>query len=330
MTRVELKEGADGGGIKSGLAGRRRYDRFAMRWSNAISSASPVRRRVLAGLFMLPAVALVVGLFWYALVFTGYISLTQWSGLGAPKWIGFGNYRQLLTDPETRTALVNTGYWVVGSLLLPVGLGLLAAIMLQNLRGQTFFKNVFYLPYAVGLTATAVIWGFLLSGQGGGGIDEALRAAGLTHLANTEWLFKPPINSFAMIVASTWQVMGTDMLLFLVGLGALDRTVFEAAALDGASGLTLLRRVTLPMLRPMLTVVVTITIVGSLQAFNVIWVLTQGGPFGSSNTLATWLYQEGFSQYSMGYASAIAVVLTVIVVALSAGYLRRSLRLAEQ
>lgn len=293
-------------------------------------SGAPLVRRAKAGLFMLPGLVLVVGLFWYSLAFTLYISFTQWPGLGPAKWIGLGNYSQLVSDPETRTALLNTGYWVLGSLLLPVGLGLLAAVMLQNLRGQVFFKNVFYLPYAVGLTATAVIWGFLLSGQGGGGISVALRAVGLAHLANIQWLFKPPLNTFSMIVASTWQVMGTNMLLFLVGLGALDRSVFEAAALDGASGLTLLRRVTLPMLRPMLTVVVTITIVNSLQAFNVIWVLTQGGPFGSSNTLATWLYQQGFSQYSMGYASAIAVVLTVLVLALSSGYLRRTLRMAEQ
>jgi ABC-type sugar transport system permease subunit len=313
----------------SAAGARTRYERFTVRWSNVLRSGTPFGRRLKAGLFMLPGVVLVVGLFWYALVFTVYVSFTQWSGLEPQTWIGLGNYSHLLSDPETRTALANTGYWVIGSLLLPVGLGLVAAVMLQNLRGQVFFKNVFYLPYAIGLTATAVIWGFLMGGQGGGGISQALRAIGLTHLANTQWLFRPPVNTFSMIVASTWQVMGTDLLLFLVGLGALDRSVFEAAALDGATGLTLLRKVTLPLLRPMLTVVITITIVNSLQAFNVIWVLTQGGPFGSSNTLATWLYQEGFSQYSMGYASAIAVVLTVLVVALSSGYLRRTLRVTE-
>jgi len=297
--------------------------------NNFFASGRQGTRRLKAALFLLPAVVLVVGLFWYALVFTGYISLTSWPGIGPIHWIGFGNYTHLYHDPETRTALTNTGYWIGGSLVLPVGLGLLAAVMLQNLKGQAVFKNIFYLPYAIGLTATGVIWGFLLSGPGGGGVSEAFRAVGLHGLANTQWLFKPPLNTFSMIVASTWQVMGTDMLLFLVGLGALDRSVFEAAALDGATGLTLLRKVTLPMLRPMLTVVITITIVGSLQAFNVIWILTQGGPFGSSNTLATWLYQQGFSQYSMGYASAIAVVLTVLVIVLSSGYLRRSLRLSE-
>lgn len=275
---------------------------------------------------MLPAVALVVGMFWYAVAFTIYISFTSWNGLAAPKWIGLGNYARLLLDPELRVALTNMGYWVLGSLLLPVGLGLAAAVMLQNLRGQTVFKNIFYLPYAVGLTATGVIWGFLLSGQGGGGISQALVAMGIRQASNIQWLFKPPINTFAMIVASTWQVMGTDMLLFLVGLNALDKSVLEAAMTDGARGLVLLRKITLPMLKPMLTVVITITIVNSLQSFNIIWVLTQGGPFGSSNTLATWLYKEGFSQYAMGYASAIAVVLTIIVLAFASGYLRRALR----
>jgi multiple sugar transport system permease protein len=129
-----------------------------------------------------------------------------------------------------------------------------------------------------------------------------------------------------MIIASTWQVMGTDMLLFLVGLQNIDKPAIEAALMDGASGWNLFRHITFPLLRPITTVIITITLVNSLQTFNLIWVMTQGGPYDSSMTLAVWMYRTSFALFRMGYGSAIAIVLTVIVLIASGGYLRRSLR----
>jgi multiple sugar transport system permease protein len=120
--------------------------------------------------------------------------------------------------------------------------------------------------------------------------------------------------------------MGTDMLLFFVGLDTIDRQVTEAASLDGAVGWSMFRFITWPSLSAMTRVIIAISIVNALQAFNLIWVMTQGGPYGSSSTFAVWTYQQSFQYYKMGYAAAIAVVLTVFVLVASTGYLRRSLR----
>lgn len=279
------------------------------------------RKRILPFVFVLPAVLLVVGMFWYSVIFTVVMSFTDWGGLTAPHFTGLANYITLTQDPAFKTSLLNTCIWVIGMLILPVGLALAAALLLQDLPGQIVFKNVFYLPYAVGLTSIGVMWTFLLSQNGFSALFAAL---GLTSLAQISWLTTPPLNTYAMIIAATWQGMGTNMLLFLVGLNNLDRSALEAAKLDGAGGFRLFRYITLPLLRPVTTVIIAMTLVNSLQAFNLIWVMTQGGPYGSSSTLAVWMYNQSFLLYRVGYGSAIAVMLTIIVLVASIFYLRQS------
>jgi multiple sugar transport system permease protein len=279
------------------------------------------RQRILPFVFVLPAVILVVGMFWYSVIFTVIMSFTNWGGLTEPQFVGLANYIHMTQDPAFKVSLLNTLIWVIGMVILPVGLALAAAILLQDLRGQIIFKNIFYLPYAVGLTSIGVMWTFLLSNNGFSALFAAL---GLNGLASIRWLTTPPLNTYAMIVAATWQGMGTNMLLFLVGLNGLDRSAIEAARLDGAGGFRLFRYITFPLLRPVTTVIIAMTLVNSLQAFNLIWVMTQGGPYGSSSTLAVWMYNQSFLLYRMGYGSAIAVVLTIIVLGASVFYLRQS------
>ncbi len=278
-------------------------------------------RRLFSFVFILPAVVLVVGMFWYSVLFTLAISFTDSEGLVTPNFIGFANYANMVHDPAFATSIVNTCIWVVGLVILPVGIGLAAAIMLQNLRGQTVFKNVFYLPYAIGLTSTGVIWTFLLSNDG---LPTLLAAIGLRQFAHYNFLTSVPVNTFAMIIVATWQGMGTNMLLFLVGLNGLDRSALEAAQLDGAGSFTLFRHVTFPLLQPVTSIIVSITLVNSLQTFSLIWVMTQGGPYNSSSTLAVWMYTQAFALFRVGYGSAIAIVLMVIVLLASIIYLRRS------
>ncbi|HVU65604.1 MAG TPA: sugar ABC transporter permease, partial [Ktedonobacteraceae bacterium] len=231
------------------------------------------------------------------------------------------NYVNLFHDPVFGTSLLNTFIWVIGMVLLPVGIGLGAAVLLQNLRGQTIFKNVFYLPYAIGLTSTGVIWSLLLSN---GGLPTMLTALGLKQLAGYSFLNAVPMNTYAMIIVATWQGMGTNMLLFLVGLNGLDRSALESARLEGANGLKLFLYVTFPLLRPVTMIILSITLVNSLQTFNLIWVMTQGGPYDSSSTLATWMYKETFALFHVGYGSAIAVILMLIVLIASFFQLRKS------
>ena len=280
-------------------------------------------RRPTSYLFVVPALVLVVGMFWYSIVVTVWLSFTNSNGLSSAQFIGLANYRALWHDPSLSTNVYNTLIWAAAMIVLPVGLGLTAAVMLRKRRGRTVFQTVFYLPYAIGFVTTGVIWSFLF---GTSGISVLFGALGIHSLANVQWLNDVPLNTYSMIIASTWQIVGVDMLLFFVGLDTIDPQITEAASLDGAAGWRLFRHITLPMLTPMTRVIVAISIVNALQAFNLIWVMTQGGPYGSSSTFAVWTYQQSFQYFKMGYGAAIAVVLTIFVLLASIGYLRRSLR----
>jgi ABC-type sugar transport system permease subunit len=302
---------------------RKAHTGFSLR-ASARRGPSPGRgRRLGSYLFVVPALVFVVGMFGYSIVMTVWISFTNSNGLTSAKFVGLANYSAMLHDPELLTNVYNTLIWAIAMIILPVGLGLLAAITVHRRKGRSIFQTVFYLPYAIGFVTTGVIWSFLL---GTSGLSALFQALGLHSLAQVQWLNSVPLNTYSMIVASTWQSMGVDMLLFFVGLDTIDRQVMEAASLDGAVGWKMFRHMTWPLLSAMTRVIIAISIVNALQAFNLIWVMTQGGPYGSSSTFAVWTYQQSFQYYKMGYGAAIAVVLTIFVLVASVGYLRRSLR----
>ena len=209
--------------------------------------------------------------------------------------------------------------WVVATLVFPVLLGLVLAVFVNRIPLQGFFKSIFYLPYAVSATSVAVIWTFMLSPFGV--VNVALRTVGLDGLARN-WLMMPPWNTIAMLMAYTWQTAGTNMILFLVGLQGIPTEPVEAAKLDGASAWQTFRYIILPLLRPITTVVITIAVVNSFQVFDLIWVMTQGGPYRSSETLAVTMYRESFVLFRLGFGASIANILSLIVIIFSIVYLR--------
>ena len=275
--------------------------------------------RVEPYLYMAPAVLFVAVFLLYPAVYTIVISLTKWDGLTPPVFVGLKNYFQIVQSPIFRSSLTNTLIWVVGTLLLPVALGLLLALMVNRIPLQGFFKSMFYLPYAVSATSVAVIWGFMLSPVGF--IDNVLRAVGLENLA-TSWLITPPWNTIMMLIAYTWLSTGTNMILFLVGLQNIQTDPIEAAKIDGANTRQLNWYVVFPLLRPVTTVVVTIAVVNGFKVFDLIWVMTQGGPYRSSETLAVTMYRESFVSFHLGYGAAIANILSFIVIMFSIIYLQ--------
>lgn len=274
-------------------------------------------------LFLLPAAAMVgVFLLWPALR-TFALSLTNSDGLSAPDFVGIANYTRFINDPILIQSLTNTFIWLIASLILPVVIGLAMAVGTHHVAGGLFYRLPFILPYALSGTAVGVVWSFMLRSDGV--INDVLTVLGFDHLA-IAWLLTPPYTTYAMIIASTWQIVGINVILLLVGLQAMPKEPVDAARLDGAHGWTMLRYITLPLIRPMMVVVVAMTLVNSLRTFDIIWVMTQGGPFRSSETLAVTMFREAFLNFRQGYAAAIAVVLTLLVLGLSAGYLRRQLQ----
>lgn len=280
-------------------------------------------RRAEPYLYMLPAI-LFVGIFLlYPAAYTFYVSFTRWDGLNPPVFIGLQNYIQLTQETVFGTSLLNTVLWVVATLVFPVLLGLALAVFVNRIPFQGFFKSIFYLPYAVSATSVAVIWTFMLSPFGV--VNEALRAVGLDGVARN-WLMMPPWNTLSMLMAYTWQTTGTNMILFLVGLQAIPTEPVEAAKLDGASGWQSFRHIILPLLRPITVVVITIAVVNSFKVFDLIWVMTQGGPYRSSETLAVTMYRESFVLFRLGFGAAIANTLSLVVIMFSIVYLRSIFR----
>jgi multiple sugar transport system permease protein len=274
-------------------------------------------------LFLLPALLLVGSLLLWPFGRTLVLSFTDSSGASGGTFVGFDNYTDLARDPILTDALVNTMLWVIGTLVFPVGIGLLVAVVSLDLNRSSLFRLPFLIPYALSGTAIGVMWEFML--RGNGAINSTLEDLGLERFTES-WLLQPPLNTWSMIVASTWQSVGVCVLLFLIGLQVIPRDPIEAARIDGAEGWTLFRDITFPLLRPMTIVVVGISLVNSLKTFDVIWVMTQGGPYRSSETLAVTMYRETFLLFRHGYGSAIAVMLSAIVLTVSWIYLSRTLR----
>lgn len=296
-----------------------------MTTSTSARPAAPTRTRTTRGvlaLFLTPAVALVAVVLFTPFVVTVYRSFFSDNGLQR-SWVGLENYVTLVGDPNFGRSLVNTGMWTVGSLLLPVLLGLLIAVGTNNLGWGRIARFAVVLPYALSGATTAILWNFMLATDGA--INDMLGMLGLTALQQ-EWLLQWPMNTIVMILASTWQATGAAMILFLVGLQSIPPETIEAGRLDGATGPRMLVSIILPQLKPITIVVVGMSLVASLKTFDIVWLLTKGGPGTVSETLALTMYRETFTLSRYGYGAAVAVVLTIIVLAASWIYLRRQLR----
>ncbi|MGW4386673.1 carbohydrate ABC transporter permease [Streptomyces sp. NPDC004685] len=276
----------------------------------------------LSGLpWALPALLLVGVLLVYPFLRSVYGSLFEDNGFTS-HYTGLDNYVRLAEDPIFGRSLLNTVMWVAGTLLLPVVAGLAIAVATHRMRFGRIAQLVVVLPCAISGAATAVLWKFILTSEGS--LNQVLQGLGLDSLVRP-WLLEWPQNTLSMIVASTWQATGLNVVLFSIGLSAIPRETVEAAELDGATGWRMFRHITLPQLRSVSVVVIGMAIVNSLKAFDMIWVLTQGGPARSSETLALTMYRESFRLFHVGYGSAVALVLSVIVVASSWMYLRRQM-----
>ncbi|MEV0195471.1 sugar ABC transporter permease [Nonomuraea sp. NPDC050691] len=281
-----------------------------------MTTRAPILGRFRHG-YVAPAALLVAGLLYAPFVWTAYLSLTRYDGLAPPEWAGLTNFGKLFDDPALLTSLRNTLLWVVGTMVLPVGLGLLVAVLSYDIRGGAWYRVPFMLPYALSGAGLALVWSPILSH---GGVANVLLGV------DTAFLQSAPVNTLAMLLVWTWQQLGVNTLLFVVGLQSIPKEPIEAARLDGASGWRLFRHITWPLMRPLTAVVVGLALVASLKTFDIVWVLTQGGPGRNSETLAVTMYKETFVASDYGYGSAVAVMLTVVTGLASYLYLKRQVR----
>ncbi|MGT2462277.1 carbohydrate ABC transporter permease [Sinomonas atrocyanea] len=276
--------------------------------------------------FLAPGAAVVVLVLYLPVVYTVILSFTKYDGLVSPQFVGLANYGTMFTDPAFLTSLTNTAIWVVGTLLVPVGVGLAVASLSFGLKWAGLLRIPFLLPYALSGVGVGVVFGFIL--QNGGALSQALA---FFHLpgAETRWLSDAPGNTIIMILAAAWQGAGVNALLFTVGLQSIPKEPLEAARIDGATGWTLFRTMIWPLLRPSTTVVIGLAIVNSLKTFDIVQTMTQGGPNRVSETLAVTMYKDTFVNSFYGLGSAVAIFLSIITVAASLIYLRRQLTIGD-
>jgi ABC-type sugar transport system permease subunit len=280
----------------------------------------------LAGwLFSTPFLAVFATLMALPVLATLVMSFTDF-GLGnvtdpfSVKFIGFGNYTRLLHDATFVEALLNTAYFVVVGVPLTIALGMAAAVMLNSGvdRARTLFRVGFYAPVVTSIVAVAVVWRFVLD-PSDGLIAGVASEVGLTA---PDFLGSETFAMPSLIALAVWRNLGTVMVLFLAGLQAIPGEVREAARLDGAGAWDEFRRITVPLLRPTTLYATVITTIGYLNVFEEPFVMTQGGPSNSTMTVSLDMYREGFNFFHMGYASAMAYVLFVVIMAITMLQLR--------
>ena len=245
------------------------------------------------------------------------LSLFNWPLQSAPTFVGLSNYVALVTkDPVFKQVFLNTLFYVVGYVPLNLMLSLGIAMWLSSrIRGKNLFRAVFFLPVVTPMVANALIW-TLLYAPGNGVFNWFLGS--VVHLPAPNWLGSQTLAMPAMIVMSVWQGFGYNMLILSAGLQVIPRELYEAAAMDGASKPRRFWSVTLPLLTPFLFFALVMTLITSFQVFTQPYILTSGGPGVSTTTLVLYLYNNGFQFYKMGYASALAWILFVIIMVITA------------
>ncbi|MGQ5263467.1 carbohydrate ABC transporter permease [Micromonospora sp. ZYX-F-536] len=292
---------------------------------------TPTRRRrrsprlspLLLAFVLVPFAVESVWVFWPAL--QGFwFSLTRWDGMSPPTFVGVDNYVEMAGDATFRGALLNTVIWLVlfGGLSVLGGFGM-ALVLQKERRGVGFYRAALFTPVVFSLVVTALVWRVFY--QPDGIADTLLRAVGLEHLIRP-WLADPQTALYAVILPALWRQIGYVMVLFLAGLKAIDPALHEAARMDGANAWQRLRHVTIPQLKGVNAVVLSVIVIDSLRSFDIVWSLTKGGPYHSSELLSTYMYSTAFQSLRLGYASAIAVVIFVLALAVILGYLVRAFR----
>jgi len=284
------------------------------------------RRRVLELVVLLgPALLLFAAFVLLPICIAAYYGMFNWTGYGPlSDFTGLHNYKLVLEDPVFRSSLFHNLIIAVLSLLIQLPVSIAIALLLnRRMRGGSFLRMAVFAPYVVSQATTAVLWLLLL--QPGGFVDELMKSVGLGGLVQ-EWLADPTIVLYTMFGVLTWQFIGFGVILLLAGLQGIPAELREAAAIDGASAWQTTRRITLPLLGPTVRIWIFLSMIGSLQVFDLVWIMTLGGPANASSTMVTYMIFFGFHSLEFGYGSAAAVLLFVISFVLAFLYQRFVLR----
>ena len=271
-------------------------------------------------IFLFPALFLFSIYVVYPIIDTIWVSFHTWNGMdkslldkdGNPKnwnWVGFQNYIELFDDEDFYTSFFNNCKWLVFSLLaIPIGL-FLSLFLNQKIEGMKIYKSLFFFPFVINLVVVGLIFSWFYQPKYGL-LGALFINLGLEPIA---FLGEENIATYAIIVAAMWPSIAYTMILFITGLTGVSKEIVEAGRIDGASGLKMLWHIILPQLKAATFIATVVTVVGALRSFDMVAIMTKGGPWGSTNVLSYKMYQESLFNYRMGYGAAIATILFLIM-----------------
>jgi raffinose/stachyose/melibiose transport system permease protein len=289
------------------------------------SRRRPSRKLVELIVLLTPALALFTFFVLLPIGVAAYYGLFNWSGYGTlSDFVGLHNYRLVLDDPVFRESVLHNVIIAVLSLVIQLPLSISLALLLnRRLRGGALLRMAVFAPYVLSEATTAVLW--LLMLQPGGFVDQLFKAVGLGPEIQ-QWLASTTIVLYTMFVVVTWKYIGFGIILLLAGLQGIPVELREAAAIDGASAWQVTRRITLPLLGPTIRIWIFLSMIGSLQLFDIVWIMTGGGPADASSTMVSYMIENGFRSLEFGYGSAVAVILFIISFVFALLYQRFALR----
>lgn len=275
----------------------------------------PLRELWAASGFLAPAVVLLGVFSLFPALYSLWLSLHRWRGLGGERpFVGLENYARLAADPEFWASLRVTGFYAAGVTGLALALGLGYALLLNGpVAGRALYRVLFFLPVITPTVAAGTVWKYLFD-PSQGVVNSLLTSVGI---AGPGWLVDPSWALAAVVVVGVWKRVGFNLIIYLAALQGVPRELHEAARVDGATSWETLRFVTVPLLGPTTFFLVVTSLIEGFQVFDLVYVMTQGGPLGSTDVMGYFLYRNAFSYLDLGYASAIAYALFAVVFAVT-------------
>ena len=258
-------------------------------------------------LFILPAFAIHLALVTLPSLSTLVMSLYEWNGLGAAKFIGLDNFKEIAADPMVKQAILHNIEWLLVFITVPLILGIVVAIIVSQLnRGQMIFRTTFFIPYVISAAVAGKIWTAYMNPYYG--FNQGFAKLGWDGLAKTLWLGNPKIALYSVAFVDNWHWWGFIMVLFLGALQQVDSELYEAARVDGANRFQELLHVSIPGIRPTIAFVLIMTIMWSFLTFDYVYIMTNGGPANATEIMSTYIYKNAFTKYRAGYANALCVI----------------------
>jgi raffinose/stachyose/melibiose transport system permease protein len=283
----------------------------------------PSRKRTWTNyLYLVPVLVFIIGVFYYGIIYSAYVSLLDWNGISANQtFIGLTHYADIIQDPIFIKAVQNTVIFGVLAIIIQMILGRSLALLLKRpVFFKTIYKIVFFVPVVLASSVTAYVFRHIFDANKGE-LNHFLDLIGL-HALNQAWLADPNLALYSLIAINIWQWTGFSFIMYLAGLTLIDETLYDAARMDGANGLQTVIHITVPLLRPTHYSLVILGVVGALKTFDIVFLTTGGGPGRATEFLSTYIYKKEILEFNAGYASALSIVMLLLALVLTVIQLR--------